>query len=173
MPDAAAVVIDEADREERAGGAGLAATLLARDGFNVTLVTAIAADEAGARLLELLQLEQLTVVNIGADEGTCEKQRVFANNQPVMRLDRGRSVPRRASRLASAAIEAADAVLVSDYGLGITSDLRLRQTLTDRAARGTPIVWDPHPRGAPPVVGVRAVTPNLREAGHFASGLQR
>ena len=35
--------------------------------------------------------------------------------------------------------------------------------LADRA-RTTPVVWDPHPRGGPPVAGTTVVTPNLAEA---------
>jgi D-beta-D-heptose 7-phosphate kinase/D-beta-D-heptose 1-phosphate adenosyltransferase len=53
-PDAPAPVLDEQDVVERPGGAGLAALLAAADGHEVTLVTALAGDEAGARLSALL-----------------------------------------------------------------------------------------------------------------------
>ena len=53
--------------------------------------------------------------------------------------------------------------LVSDYGNGITALSELRDHLT-AAARRIPVVWDPHPRGAPPVPGCRLVTPNAAEA---------
>jgi rfaE bifunctional protein nucleotidyltransferase chain/domain len=37
--------------------------------------------------------------------------------------------------------------------------------------RRTPVVWDPHPRGADPVPGARLVTPNEAEAGASGPGL--
>jgi D-beta-D-heptose 7-phosphate kinase / D-beta-D-heptose 1-phosphate adenosyltransferase len=38
------------------------------------------------------------------------------------------------------------------------------------AARRVPVVWDPHPRGAGPVPGVRLVTPNRDEAAAMSAG---
>jgi rfaE bifunctional protein nucleotidyltransferase chain/domain len=38
----------------------------------------------------------------------------------------------------------------------------------ERVAVDVPVVWDPHPRGAAPVAGCAAVTPNLSEARTFA-----
>src|SRR5690606_31976169 len=49
------------------------------------------------------------------------------------------------------------------YGAGVSADHRLRTLLQERAA-GRAMVWDPHPRGAPPVPGCTVVTPNLDEA---------
>src|SRR5207249_3121715 len=69
---------------------------------------------------------------------------------------------------ALAAVRSAGAVLVSDYGRGITSHPQLRAALTERAPR-VPVVWDPHPKGAPPVGGTRLVTPNRAEAAGFVA----
>jgi rfaE bifunctional protein nucleotidyltransferase chain/domain len=55
-------------------------------------------------------------------------------------------------------------VLVSDYGRGLTAADDVRDAL---AGLGVPVVWDPHPRGAEPVPGVRVATPNRAEAAHF------
>jgi D-beta-D-heptose 7-phosphate kinase / D-beta-D-heptose 1-phosphate adenosyltransferase len=58
-------------------------------------------------------------------------------------------------------------VLVSDYGRGATSLPAVRDALT-----GVPlVVWDPHPRGADPVPGVRLATPNRAEAAVLATRL--
>ncbi|WP_083268303.1 hypothetical protein [Lentzea guizhouensis] len=46
-PDAPAPVLDVAEEHARAGGAALAATMAARDGVDVTLVSAVSDDEAG------------------------------------------------------------------------------------------------------------------------------
>jgi rfaE bifunctional protein nucleotidyltransferase chain/domain len=58
-------------------------------------------------------------------------------------------------------------VLVADYGGGVAAHPAVREVLA-RWAASRPLVWDPHPRGAEPVPGVTAVTPNRREALQFA-----
>jgi D-beta-D-heptose 7-phosphate kinase/D-beta-D-heptose 1-phosphate adenosyltransferase len=57
-------------------------------------------------------------------------------------------------------LPAADAVLVSDYGRGVTAEPTVRSVLP----ADIPIVWDPHPRGSAPIPGVTLATPNLAEA---------
>jgi rfaE bifunctional protein nucleotidyltransferase chain/domain len=63
----------------------------------------------------------------------------------------------------AAALDEAEAVLVSDYAGGVLADDGLRALLATAAA-GRPVVWDPHSRGADPVPGCRLVTPNAGEA---------
>ncbi len=58
-------------------------------------------------------------------------------------------------------------MLVADYGQGVAAAVR---DLLGEAARRVPVVWDPHPRGLPPVPGARLVTPNEREAKLFCGG---
>src|SRR5204862_2907026 len=54
-PDAPVPVVDLEGERRRPGGAGLAAWFAAGDGLDVTLVTAIADDEAGAIVARLLR----------------------------------------------------------------------------------------------------------------------
>lgn len=161
-PDAPVPVVDEDRVETRPGGAGLAAALAAADGRPVTLVTALCGDAAGGDLRRLLGAAGVEVVDVGADGTTSEKVRIIANGRPVARLDRGDRRVRVGPATADAveAIRGADAVLVSDYGRGVTSEPALREAL-----RGALTVWDPHPRGAEPVAGVRLAAPNRGEAG--------
>jgi bifunctional ADP-heptose synthase (sugar kinase/adenylyltransferase) len=63
-----------------------------------------------------------------------------------------------------AVLAEAGAVLVSDYGRGVAADPAVRNALAGALARGIPVVWDPHPKGAPPVPGGAVATPNLAEA---------
>ncbi|WP_420124275.1 PfkB family carbohydrate kinase, partial [Nakamurella sp.] len=163
-PDAPVPVIDVTATVESPGGAGLAALMLAGSGAAVTLVTAIGDDPAGRRLIQLLA-GRTTVVACTQAGPTRSKSRVRSAGQSLVRLDEGgparpTGVPLAAVR---AALDAADAVLVSDYGAGVTADPELRSLLAAAAAR-VPVVWDPHPRGAPPVAGTTLVTPNLAEA---------
>jgi bifunctional ADP-heptose synthase (sugar kinase/adenylyltransferase) len=60
-PEAPVLVVDEQEVVHRAGGAGLAATMAARGGAEVTLVAAVADDEPGQRLSELLADEWIVL----------------------------------------------------------------------------------------------------------------
>ena len=162
-PDAPVPVIDKQQEKTRAGGAGLVATLLAADGHDVTLVTALATDAGAKRLRE--SLAGVAVVATGLEGGTPTKTRLRANGVQVARIDSDcvdvrtlKSTPDMAE-----AIARGDALVIADYGHGLLKDAALRKAVQDRAA-SVPVVWDPHPRGTDPVPGVAAVTPNLREA---------
>ncbi|HTI35748.1 MAG TPA: PfkB family carbohydrate kinase [Miltoncostaea sp.] len=161
-PDAPAPVIEQPVTRDRAGGAGLAATLLAGDGHAVTLITALAPDAGGLTLRALLAAQGVHVVDLGDGGATSEKVRIRADGQVLARVDRGDTPPRvRApGEEARHALAEADAVLVSDYGRGMTASPEVRAALGDAG----PLVWDPHPRGAGPVPGSALLTPNLDEA---------
>ena len=160
-PDAGVPVVDAPMATERPGGAGLAAVLGARAGAQVTLVAALSSDPAGQRLRALLAREGVAVAPLHLPAGTPVKERVLAGEEPICRLDRDCAavVPGALTDSARAAIAAADCVLVSDYGRGVTARADVRSALV-----GRPVVWDPHPLGAPPVDGVRLATPNAQEA---------
>jgi D-beta-D-heptose 7-phosphate kinase / D-beta-D-heptose 1-phosphate adenosyltransferase len=70
----------------------------------------------------------------------------------------------------AALLAGSSAVLVADYGRGVTGGPALRDLVSTVMSR-VPVVWDPHPRGSQPVPGVRLVTPNRAEAALFAERL--
>lgn len=165
-PDSGVPVVDILDRRIRPGGAGLAAALLERDGHDVALVTAVADDRDAAELVDTMDGIRLVA---GVSPGpTAVKTRVIESGRHVMRIDSGcqPTPPPLVTAGMIAAISAADAILVSDYGRGIVRDVRVRRAIHARCGRAA-IVWDPHPRGPEPVAGVTAVTPNLAEAHAF------
>ncbi len=168
-PDAPVPVLDQRRETPRPGGAGLAAVLAAADGRPVTLVTALADDDGGRLLAELLSAAGVELIDLGLAGTTVEKIRLRAGDRPLLRLDRGSGgAVGPVTAAARAAIGWADAVLVSDYGRGVAAGAGLRDVLAERAADGLPIVWDPHPRGAEPVPGIALATPNAAEASAFA-----
>ncbi len=170
-PDAPVPVVDEPVETSRPGGAGLAALLAAADGRDVVLVTALADDDAGRELADLLERARVRVVDLGLDGRTPEKVRVRSDGRSLLRLDRGgpAGVPGDLTDDAAAVLAEASAVLVADYGRGVAAGPRLRAALS-ALPRRTPVVWDPHPRGPEPVEGCALVTPNGGEAAHFAPG---
>jgi D-beta-D-heptose 7-phosphate kinase/D-beta-D-heptose 1-phosphate adenosyltransferase len=177
-PDAPVPVVDALEPHDRAGGAGLAATIAAAAGHAVTLVCALGDDVAGARVRALLESACVSVCDLGLPGATPEKVRVRAGGRALVRLDSGGDA--RAcgplNEAARAALRGADAVLVSDYGRGVAAEPTVRAALASLGA--TPIVWDPHPNGPDPVPGCALVTPNAAEAaaawpGDAGAGLAR
>jgi D-beta-D-heptose 7-phosphate kinase/D-beta-D-heptose 1-phosphate adenosyltransferase len=173
-PDAPVPVVDEPDERCRPGGAGLAAALAARDGQReVVLVTALAGDLAGRELAKLLAEAGVRVVDLGLSGPTPEKIRVRAEGRSLLRMDRG-GEPGTVGALRADGLRAltlAGAVLVADYGRGLAAQPSVREALRRTPSR-VPLVWDPHPRGATPVAGVRLATPNRAEAARLVPGVR-
>lgn len=160
-PDAPVPVVDSVVEQPRPGGAALAAALAAADGREVVLIAPVADDADGDRLRALVE-GRLRLIGVPIDGQTPVKRRVRVNGQSVVRLDTGHvgSTIGELPPEAVVALRAAAAVLVSDYGGGLTGRPDVRAALGAAAA----VLWDPHPRGAAPVPGARLVTPNAAEA---------
>jgi D-beta-D-heptose 7-phosphate kinase/D-beta-D-heptose 1-phosphate adenosyltransferase len=159
-PEAPVPVLDDPAERTRPGGAALAAALLARDGRDVVLVTALSADRPGRQLARVIARAGVRVVDLGLDGATPEKVRCRADGHLLLRVDRGGG-PGVVGPLSGEAREAlveANVVLVSDYGRGVAERAR-------PALRPGRFVWDPHPRGGAPAPGAALVTPNRAEAG--------
>ena len=165
-PDAPVPVVDVRTDERRAGGAGLVATMLVRDGHDVTLVTVLSDDDRADEIRALLPGVHVVAGASGAP--TPVKTRVRVVDHALVRIDEGCATPPVPDTTAAmtAALEGADAIVVADYGRGVAASAGLRDALT-AVARTTPVVWDPHPKGAAPVVGTAVVTPNTAEAHRF------
>ena len=169
-PGTPAPVIEEATEHPRPGGAGLAALLAAADGREVVLVTALADDDAGRRLRSMLE-PHVTLAAFHLQGTTPSKVRIQSDGQPVARLDygAGHAVDGPVGPRVTDALAAAGAVLVSDYGRGVAAHAAIRELLALRSG-AVPVVWDPHPRGAPPVSGTCLLTPNESEANALSAG---
>jgi len=166
-PEAPVPVLCDLTERRRPGGAALAALLAARGSRPVVLIAPIADDAAARDITELLG-DQVELVALPWRGSTPVKTRLRAGDHPVARLDRGGApgpivaVPDRAAEV----LAGAAAVLVSDYGVGITADLRVR-TLIASVADRVPVVWDPHSLGSRAVPGTSLVIPNERELFHL------
>jgi D-beta-D-heptose 7-phosphate kinase / D-beta-D-heptose 1-phosphate adenosyltransferase len=164
-PDAPVPVVDAEAEHVRPGGAGLAAALAAAGDRPVVLVTALGDDDAGRTVAQLLAGHGVEVVDLGLRGATPEKVRIRADGHSLLRVDRGGrpSAVGSCPDPARAALRSAAAVLVADYGRGVATAPGVGEAVAGRSAK-VPLVWDPHPRGGPPVPGARLVTPNRREA---------
>ena len=172
-PDAPVPVVDAEAEHLRPGGAALAATLAASSGERpVALVTALGRDGPGRALAELLAGHGVQVVDVGLHGVTPQKVRVRADGRSLLRVDHGGSPAPVGpwSADADALVTSAAAVLVADYGRGMTSEPGLCRALHALPSR-LPVVWDPHPRGAQPVPATLLATPNRREAAGLVPGV--
>jgi rfaE bifunctional protein kinase chain/domain len=171
-PEAPVPVLSERSVLDRPGGAGLAALFLARDVAEVVVVAAFSSDESGRRLRELLRRAGIRVIALPLRGPTAEKIRLRAGGHLLLRLDRGDAGGRLGPvpPQAVAALRSASAILVSDYGRGVTTLPELSAALHEQTPR-IPVVWDPHPLGAVPIPGLRLVTPNRGEAAGFVRAL--
>ncbi|MFF5160238.1 D-glycero-beta-D-manno-heptose 1-phosphate adenylyltransferase [Streptomyces sp. NPDC000348] len=165
-PDAPAPVVDVTGDRRHPGGAGLAAALAARGGRDVVLVTALGDDPASEAVRRELG-GRLRLLELPLHGTLPVKTRVLAGGRPVVRIDRGGGTPGEPDDAVREALASAHAVLVADYGRHTAG--AVRPQLED-AARHTPLVWDPHPKGDPPVPGARLVTPNAAEAAALCAG---
>ncbi|MDQ1749910.1 MAG: D-beta-D-heptose 7-phosphate kinase / D-beta-D-heptose 1-phosphate adenosyltransferase [Pseudonocardiales bacterium] len=167
-PEAPVPVLEDCCERRRPGGAALAALLAARGSSRpVVLIAPFGADDAATELRALLS-QEVTVLALPWTGSTAVKTRLRAGDHAVARIDRGgepgvvTSVPQDLGEtLARAA-----AILVSDYGRGVTSVPEIRRLLAAAAGR-IPLVWDPHPRGRRPVADTTIVTPNEPELRGF------
>ncbi len=165
-PDAPVPVVDVRTDDRRAGGAGLVASMLVREGHDVTLVTVLGDDDRAAEVRALLP--DVDVVAGPSGVATPVKTRVRVVDHALVRIDEGCATPPVPDTTAAmtAALEGADAIVVADYGRGVAASPDLRAAL-ERVAATTPVVWDPHPKGSAPVPGTAVVTPNTAEARRF------
>jgi D-beta-D-heptose 7-phosphate kinase/D-beta-D-heptose 1-phosphate adenosyltransferase len=175
-PEAPVPVVECEQQRYRPGGAGLAAVLaadLARPGGPaVVLITALGQDPAADRLRELLGQQHVEVLALPLAGATACKVRIRAAGQAVVRVDGGdgRAAPGPLGPAVRQALLGAGAILVSDYGRGVTAHPELAALLGSLPA-AVPVVWDPHPAGQPPAAAARLVTPNRSEARSLAAAL--
>ncbi|MCG5431674.1 PfkB family carbohydrate kinase [Mycobacterium sp. MYCO198283] len=170
-PEAPVPVVEPERVWHRPGGAGLAAVLAARAHPDVVLVTATGDDPSGRALARLFAAEhpQIRVIGLPLTGTTLAKVRIRAAGQSVVRVDHGDGYAADEPLPAQArdALRAAAAICVADYGHGVAAHQELRALLIELAA-DIPVVWDPHPRGGPPIPGATLVTPNSAEAQRFS-----
>jgi rfaE bifunctional protein nucleotidyltransferase chain/domain/rfaE bifunctional protein kinase chain/domain len=170
-PDAPAPVVDVTDDRRHPGGAGLAAALAARGGREVVLVTALGDDAASHAVRRQLR-GRVRLVEIPLHGSLPVKTRVLAGGRPLVRIDRGggepgQPEPGEPDEAVRKALAEAHAVLVADYGRHTARAVRRH---LEAVVPRTPLVWDPHPKGDPPVPGARLVTPNAGEARSLCPG---
>jgi D-beta-D-heptose 7-phosphate kinase/D-beta-D-heptose 1-phosphate adenosyltransferase len=172
-PEAPVLVVDIEREEFRLGGAANVAHNVKALGAEPVLIGATG-DDAAAKDLE----HQLRARGVdpapglvrGGSRRTTVKTRIIAHHQQVLRADEETREPLAADARAElwdrarAALDRADAVLISDYGKGVVTPDLLERLLPELARRGIPSAVDPKEENFARYKGVSVITPNAAEA---------
>ena len=144
-PEAPVPVVHVQKTDDRPGGAANVAVNLASLGVRTQLIGAVGNDAAANTLENLLTSRGIECdfarVN---DRPTITKTRVQSRGQQLIRLDQENAAELRDSALADAVRQAAagaGAVVLSDYGKGALTDVRMMIDLCRSA--GVPVRVDP------------------------------
>lgn len=177
-PEAPIPVLSVARTEERLGGAGSVAAMLAALEVDVSLASVVGSDPERGRVLELLRAGRINtgLVVAADDRATTVKQRLLGTTQSrhpqqMIRIDResrapvGEAVTERIVDHVRREVARTDLVMVSDYGKGVCGERLLAELIRHARAAGVPIIVDPAP-GAnyEQYRGATCVTPNRTEA---------
>ena len=171
-PEAPVPVVQRRSEWHVPGGAANVARNLASLGARVNVVGVTGADEARGLLIAALgQHGTVSDEGILVDAGrpTTQKLRIMSAHQQIARVDVEEIVPLAADlegRLIAAAtraIEAADVVVLSDYGKGALTDGVLRAAIGAAQRAGKTVLVDPKRKDWGIYRGASLITPNRRE----------
>jgi D-beta-D-heptose 7-phosphate kinase / D-beta-D-heptose 1-phosphate adenosyltransferase len=171
-------------REHRLGGAASVATMVRTLGAQVRLVGGVGCDSEASLVRSMLaenEIDDQWVVTL-RDRPTTLKERYIGraqdrHPQQMIRVDYETRDPIRAideaglHALLPAALEWADAVLVSDYGKGVCTPTLLRAVIDTARQVGVKVLVDPiRSSDYDRYRGVQCITPNRLEA-QLATGM--
>lgn len=169
-PEAPVPVLDLHTTEHRLGGAANTAHNLARLGAHATVVGVVGDDEGARTLEEALRRAGIvprTVVDPARP--TTRKTRLVAGGHQIARVDNERRTPVSGAVAAALGdalertLDAADAIVLSDYDKGVVTRDLARRAIDAGHRRGVPVVGDPQQRDFSVYARATVITPNLSE----------
>jgi D-glycero-beta-D-manno-heptose-7-phosphate kinase len=169
-PEAPVPVVRVRERRDALGGAANVAQNVLAVNAECTLVAAIGADAAGARLTALLSgLGGGTGALVTVQRPTTTKTRLVARSQQLLRFDEEEDTDLAESDVThvldvlAEAIADADAVILEDYNKGVLVPQVIERTIALAAQRNVPVVVDPKFRNFFSYRGATVFKPNRRE----------
>ncbi|MEQ8789842.1 MAG: PfkB family carbohydrate kinase [Pirellulaceae bacterium] len=154
--EAPVLVLQATSREDRLGGAANVANLLRGLGSRVTVAGVLGGDATGERVRRLLEQSEIDAAGILTDASrpTTLKERFVGraagrHAHQVLRVDQevARALDDRQEAWLlgriEQAVEAADVVVVADYGKGVCTPELLAGVMARAAERNVPVIVDP------------------------------
>lgn len=171
-PEAPVPVMRITSEKTVPGGAANVAANLASLGLGVDLVGLSGQDAARDELIASLRLlgdVDCAGIIAAPDRRTTRKLRIIGAHQQIVRVDHedvspcGPAIEAGFIRAAIAAIDAADIVVLSDYGKGVCSDAIVRAVIDHATATGKKVLVDPKRTDFSAYRGATLLTPNRKE----------
>jgi rfaE bifunctional protein kinase chain/domain len=172
-PEAPVPVVDIRQESVHLGGAANVLANLVALGASASVVGVVGNDSAGSRLRERLRLvspiQKDDYLVIDEHRPSTTKTRIIAHNQLVVRADRELRTPvngqteKRIIEALKAALEDADALIISDYDKGVVTPSILGAILP-LAYERIPVLVDPKLRNFSAYRPATLITPNHHEA---------
>jgi len=172
-PEAPVPVVEVQRRSYVPGGAANAAANVAALGAAAALAGLVGTDANALHVRDLLRTLGVDAGPVVADPArpTTTKTRILAGTQQVVRIDQERPAPMAAAVEAAlldavrAALPAARACVLSDYGKGVVTPSFAARVIAMANAAGVPTVVDPKGVDYAKYRGATVVKPNQLEAG--------
>ena len=177
-PEAPIPVLKAERRRSMLGGAGNVAQNVAALGARAVLVGMIGADAAGDEVAQILHGSAGVAAQLvlAPDRPTTVKTRFMSGAHQLLRLDEELAQPtspaieRQVLTAFAAAVETADAVVISDYAKGVLTDNVLAQAIGLARGAGLMVVVDPKRSDLSAYTHAGVLTPNAGELAR-ATGL--
>lgn len=171
-PEAPIPVLAARHDEVRLGGAGNVCANLRSMEAEVEMLSVVGDDALGGRVIDLLTEIGVETDGIAKDplRMTTEKTRLVSGVNQMLRVDWEETRPIADAVLRGildrvlAAVQRADAVVLSDYGKGLLTREVIRQVVDAARSKGVPVLVDPKGNDFSRYSGATLVTPNRKEA---------
>jgi D-beta-D-heptose 7-phosphate kinase/D-beta-D-heptose 1-phosphate adenosyltransferase len=169
-PEAPVPVVRASHRSEQPGGAANVAMNIVGLGAQATLFGFRGEDADGVALEACLRPSGITsAITPVSTHPTTAKLRILGGRQQMLRLDTeqaGGYPPEACAsllRALEAALESAQALVLSDYAKGVLTEDLCRQAIAAARRRSVPVLVDPKQRDLSRYRGATAICPNLSE----------
>ena len=176
-PEAPVPVVDITHRAHAPGGASNVAANIASLGGHPILLGVVGQDENAGCLRAVLTSQNVgtDAIITASDRPTTTKTRIISGQQQIVRIDRevrklvSGDLAEQVLATFTAALETADACILSDYAKGLLTPSICHQMVVCARKRGKTVVVDPKGTDFSKYAGCTVMTPNLHEAGIAAN----
>ena len=164
-PEAPVPIVHVQETDDRPGGAANVAVNLASLGVRTRLVGVVGKDDAGESLQSILKSRDIHCdFHCVEDRPTITKTRVQSRGQQLIRLDQENAAAMPGDAVVDTlkkSIRDAGAVVLSDYGKGVLTDVTTMIAVCREA--GVPVLVDPKGEDFEKYRGASLITPNQSE----------
>lgn len=170
-PEAPVPVVELTHRAHVPGGAANVAANVASLGGQPILLGVVGQDENAGYLKAVLKSQNVGIDALvtASDRPTSTKTRIVSGQQQIVRIDRevkkeiSGALAEEVLATFSAALETADACILSDYSKGLLTPSICREMVAQAGKQGKTVVVDPKGTDFSKYAGCTVMTPNLRE----------